>query len=187
MHRLAPIAALFALACDVDPSKTESATTPTTTDTGETEPEPIAAVGIMVRCNKAGDEVTFTPDITGTPAEALLNASDFANETTLQEENNFEFDDDGVIQPLVLETTGFSTPGEETGFDCAAQLERNTDLMTYVLRLYDADETLADCAAGAEEYDAQKFLDAMGATDLGLKPTAPEEFASCETDLVISY
>ncbi|MEO0606087.1 MAG: hypothetical protein AAF211_31955 [Myxococcota bacterium] len=187
MKRFVPFAFVFMIAADCpDDTKTETA------DTGEVAPDPIAAVGLQVTCNGDGSEVTFTPSITGDPTDAVLNYADFANASSFQEEHDFSFDADGAIEALTLATDptpamGNFDPGVEALLDCAEHFAEDAAVVTYVVRLYDTDMTLADCQAGSESMDEQAFLDDAGATPAGAPPSNVEDFASCGTSLAISY
>ncbi|MEM6928020.1 MAG: hypothetical protein AAF602_13900 [Myxococcota bacterium] len=188
MKRFVPFAFVFMIAADCpDDTKTETA------DTGDVAPDPIAAVGLQITCLEDETEVTFTPSITGAPAEAVLNYADFANNpNSFQEEHNFTFDADGAIEALTLATdpddaTGNYEPGMEALLDCSLHFDEASAVTTYAIRLYDTDMTLADCQAGSESMDEQAFLDDAGATPAGAPPSMVEDFASCGTSLAISY
>lgn len=153
-------------------------------DTGTTTttaPDPIAATGLTIACNGDDTEVTFTAGITGTPDEAILNMSDFANSPPFQEENVFSFDTAGDIQPLPI-----AVDGTATLFTCPGHFDAASAVMSYAVRLYSAG-VLADCNAGSESGDAQAYVDDAGATPSGSPPSTAEDFAGCGIDLALTY
>lgn len=174
MHRFALFAAIFTVACEGDDTK----------DTGTAPADPIVVNGIGIAC---GTDVTLTADISGPAADALVTAADFANNSFLVEENSFPTDADGAIDALTLALGTFPAGAGETAFNCADHYDQASAVMTYVVRAYDSGDVLADCAAGSESGDEQAALDDMfaGAANGGV--AAPSEFASCSTDLAISY
>lgn len=184
MHRYFAIVAAAVLATGCEELNGDD----TATDTG-VAPTPISADGIQVQCDAMASTVTLTADVAGAPADVLLTAADFANAGFLQEEHNFAFDA-GAIQPLTLDLVDFGSEvsGTSTAFNCADHFDMTSTPMAYIVRAYDDTDTLADCSAGGEgDTDAQAYLDDMGMSAGNGMVSAPEEFASCDTDLVITY
>lgn len=180
MNRFVLFAAMFAIACEGDTGKDETGTT----DTGpNTTPEVISADGLQITCAKDETTVTLTATITGTPDEALLTMSDFANSPPGLQEYNFDFDTKtGAIQPLTLTTLG---NGDDTFFTCKGHFDEASAAMTYMIRLYDQG-TLMACNVGSESGAEQAFIDDAGATPVQ-QPSNPDEFKSCDTTLALTY
>ncbi len=176
--------ALLAASCDGDVTK---ASGDTSTLSGCATPfeGPIVIVQAGIVCDNAS-QVTFTASTDGLTSGGLIYSQETGNvEPQYSDEHDLESTDwdeecgsfDNLARTLSTDAAfGASVVNQSTVFSCAADTHFASDVMSYVVRVYDFDDSMADCLAAGD--DAQGVLDST--YEAVNPPFSPSEFANCD-------